>query len=148
MSAAELASNREKSGIGEDLQVKVCAVIPVYRHVQFVWKVYQQLKHHKLHCFIVNDGNSPHDSNKLHAMFESETQATVVDQYPNGGKGMASYKGFCAARDAGFTHALQVDADGQQGFRKLLHSIDDAKKPRPEARQSDREEVCPRQERT
>ncbi|HEY2904142.1 MAG TPA: glycosyltransferase family 2 protein, partial [Polyangia bacterium] len=39
--------------------------------------------------------------------------ARVARRPHNGGKGAAVKTGFQAARDAGFTHALQIDADGQ-----------------------------------
>lgn len=105
--------------------IKVCAVIPVYRHVQFVGEVYERVNSLGLHCFIVNDGNSEADSHALHQRFSGKSGVTVLDQYPNGGKGMAAYKGFQAAQNAGYTHALQVDADGQ-------HCIEDYPKLRAE----------------
>lgn len=96
----------------------VCAVIPVYKHVQFVKRVFDKIQQHKLHCFIINDGNNEADTARLHALFDLEENATLIDRFPNGGKGRASYTGFKAAHASGFTHALQVDADGQ-------HNLDD-----------------------
>ena len=103
--------------------LRVCAVVPVYRHVQFVKQVYDQLQEHKLTCFIVNDGNSEEDSAELKRLFAEEKNAVVIDLYPNSGKGVASYKGFKTALDHGYSHAVQVDADGQHDisdFPKLF----------------------------
>lgn len=98
--------------------IRVCAVIPVYKHVQFVKNVFDKIQAYNLHCFIVNDGNNDEDTAHLHALFDNEKQATLIDQSPNGGKGLASYIGFKAAQAEGYSHALQVDADGQ-------HNLDD-----------------------
>jgi hypothetical protein len=38
---------------------------------------------------------------------------TLIKRLENGGKGMAVLDGFNAAIDLGFTHAIQIDADGQ-----------------------------------
>lgn len=103
--------------------IRVCAVVPVYRHVEFIEQVVNRLREQKLHCVLVNDGNNESDSTKLHALFTDADDVTIVDQYPNQGKGAAAYTGFKAAHSAGYTHALQVDADGQhtiEDFPKLL----------------------------
>lgn len=94
----------------------VCAVIPVYKHVQFVRSVYDRLREHALHCFIVNDGNNEQDSALLHSLFDGEEHVEIIDLYPNQGKGLASFAGFKAAYKQGYTHALQVDADGQHNL--------------------------------
>lgn len=99
--------------------IKLCAVIPVYRHVEFVESVFDRLQEFNLHCFIVNDGNTDDGRDQLHRIFANKSNATLIDQYPNGGKGKASYLGFKYAYESGFTHAVQVDADGQHNIEDL-----------------------------
>ena len=48
----------------------------------------------------------------------------TVDRFDtNRGKGAAVMQGFDLARAAGFTHALQIDADGQHDLSNLAEFI-------------------------
>lgn len=106
---------------------QICAIVPVYRHVAFVGGVVKRLTDQNLNCFLVNDGNSEEDTKTLHKLFENAPNVSVIDQYPNQGKGAAAFTGFKAAAAAGFTHAVQVDADGQ-------HTIEDFPKLRAQSK--------------
>ena len=61
---------------------------------------------------VVDDGSDEATVRQLEALAETEG-FTLVRREENGGKGAAMLTGFEAARDQGYTHALQVDADGQ-----------------------------------
>lgn len=61
---------------------------------------------------VVDDGSDPDQREALHAL--AEAQGFEVLQRPeNRGKGNAVMAGFEHARGLGYTHALQMDADGQ-----------------------------------
>jgi glycosyltransferase involved in cell wall biosynthesis len=61
---------------------------------------------------VVDDGSRGAGRAGVDAILQQGT-ARVVRRDRNGGKGAAVKTGFAAARDLGFTHALQIDADGQ-----------------------------------
>lgn len=91
---------------------KPCAVIPVYNHEQALPPVVSQLHAAGLPCILVDDGSRPSCAAVL------DQQATQANTYllrlpSNQGKGGAVMAGLREATRLGFSHALQVDADGQ-----------------------------------
>ncbi len=91
---------------------KVIAVIPVYNHERAVPAVASALRVHGLTVILVDDGSHDTCRRALEALV-AETGDTLVRLDTNGGKGAAVIAGLRAARAAGYSHALQVDADGQ-----------------------------------
>jgi glycosyltransferase involved in cell wall biosynthesis len=91
---------------------KIIAVIPVFNHERAVPAVAEALRAHGLPVILVDDGSN--DACRL-ALQElvAQTGDRLVRLDVNGGKGAAVIAGLRAARQAGFSHALQVDADGQ-----------------------------------
>ncbi|MFJ3463179.1 glycosyltransferase family 2 protein [Achromobacter spanius] len=96
---------------------KLCAVIPVYNHGGTVAAVVAQLAAHGLPCVLVDDGSEPTCAAVLDAL-AAQPDTQLVRRAVNGGKGAAVQDGLRAAIKLGYTHALQVDADGQ-------HALDD-----------------------
>jgi glycosyltransferase involved in cell wall biosynthesis len=90
----------------------VTAVIPVYEHEHAVPHVVAALQTQGLPIVLVDDGSGESCRRALEELSRS-TGATLVRLPANGGKGAAVIAGLRAAAAAGFTHALQVDADGQ-----------------------------------
>jgi glycosyltransferase involved in cell wall biosynthesis len=69
---------------------------------------------HGLHCILVDDGSSPGCARALDDIASaSPGSVTLVRHALNQGKGAATVTGFRQAALGGYTHALQVDADGQ-----------------------------------
>jgi glycosyltransferase involved in cell wall biosynthesis len=91
---------------------KVIAVIPVFDHERAVPTVAAALRAHGLPVIMVDDGSNETCRRSLENLAAS-TGDRLVRLEVNGGKGAAVIAGLRAARDAGYTHALQVDADGQ-----------------------------------
>lgn len=100
--------------------VNCCAVIPVYNHAHLVGACVRQLRAQGLACVLVNDGGDAEASATLRQLCD-ETGSELCEQFPNGGKGSAVLLGMQRAQCLGFTHALQIDADGQ-------HDVADAAK--------------------
>lgn len=96
---------------------RLCAVIPVYDHGATVAAVHAQLAAHGLPCVLVDDGSAPDCAAVLDAL-ATLPGTHLLRRAGNGGKGAAVQDGLRAARRLGYTHALQVDADGQ-------HALDD-----------------------
>ncbi|WP_374601926.1 glycosyltransferase family 2 protein [Niveibacterium sp.] len=93
--------------------MKCCAVIPVYNHEHAVGGVVAALRAQRLPVLMVDDGSRAECAAVLDALAAADAQVTVLRRQQNGGKGAAVSDGLCAAHAAGYTHALQIDADGQ-----------------------------------
>ncbi len=104
-----------------------CSIIPVYNHEQTVARVLGAVRAAGLPCFLVDDGSGPACASEL-ARLTARTEQTYLLRLPqNRGKGRAVMDGFEAAAARGFTHALQVDADGQHALEDIPRLIDDAR---------------------
>jgi len=100
-------------------RMRTCIIIPVYNHEHAIPRVISRLKGYGIYCLLVNDGSSAACSEVLEACARQESGwLTLLNRAENGGKGAAVIDGFNTAIRLGYTHALQIDADGQ-------HNIDD-----------------------
>jgi glycosyltransferase involved in cell wall biosynthesis len=97
---------------------KVVAVVPVFNHERPVPAVASALRAHGLRVILVDDGSHDTCRRALEAL-TTKTGDTLVRLDVNGGKGAAVIAGLRAARAAGYTHALQVDADGQHDLNDV-----------------------------
>ena len=88
------------------------AVIPVYNHGDAIGGVVARVRESGLRCLLVDDGSSAPCAAVLDELARAPDIALV--RLPvNQGKGGAMMAGLRAAAAAGYTHALQIDADGQ-----------------------------------
>jgi glycosyltransferase involved in cell wall biosynthesis len=93
---------------------RVCMVIPFYNHEGSIAQVVHELKPLGLHCYLVNDGSAARCMPVLDELAHDEAAWLQVIHYqPNQGKGQAVMTGMAAATRDGYTHAAQIDADGQ-----------------------------------
>lgn len=94
--------------------MKACIVVPHYDHFEQFRRYLPELSAPGLPLVVVDDA-SPQSS--LDALAEllakSACDAVLVRHDVNQGKGGAVTTGLRTALDKGFTHALQIDADGQ-----------------------------------
>lgn len=100
--------------------MKIAVVVPVYNHGEPLRAVAARLAEFSLPVFVVDDG-SDEPTKRAIAETTARYRMTVVTLHSNGGKGSAVMAGLRAAAQQGFTHAVQVDADGQ-------HDLDDLPK--------------------
>jgi len=92
----------------------VCVVIPVYNHERAVAAVVKEVLAQRLPCILVEDGSDSACANLLDALTAAHPEGIVLVRNPvNLGKGGAVMAGIRRAARDGFSHALQVDADGQ-----------------------------------
>jgi glycosyltransferase involved in cell wall biosynthesis len=90
------------------------AVVPVYNHPATIVAVAEQILSHGLRCILVDDGSEPHCARTLQELAAAyPAQVTLVRLPRNQGKGAAVAAGFHAAAARGYSHVLQIDADGQ-----------------------------------
>ena len=88
------------------------AVIPVYNHGEAIGGVVARVRDGGLRCVLVDDGSSASCAAVLDVLARSP-DVVLVRLPRNQGKGGAMMAGLRAAAAAGYTHALQIDADGQ-----------------------------------
>lgn len=90
-----------------------CIVIPVYNHGASTAALTERLAKYGLPLIIVNDGSDADCTAILHSLTVDRDWIDVIDHGENQGKGGAVMTGLKAAHARGFSHALQIDADGQ-----------------------------------
>lgn len=95
------------------MEFNPCAVVPVYRHENTVRDVIEKLVALKLPVIIIDDGNTCEALHVLKKISQEFPGVIVISHQVNMGKGGAVCSGLREAFRLGFTHALQVDADGQ-----------------------------------
>jgi len=95
-----------------------CAVIPTYDNPRTIEKVVDAVRAHLPDVIVVDDGGGPEAKAAL-ARVARRDRVHVRTRAVNGGKGAAVKDGLRYALAEGFTHALQVDADGQHAVEDI-----------------------------
>ena len=91
-----------------------CVVIPVYNHEQAIGAVVQGVLEQNLPCILVDDGSGPACASVLDELAAAAPGQITLLRHPNNrGKGGAVLTAVRYAAQAGFSHAVQIDADGQ-----------------------------------
>jgi len=108
--------------------MKPCIIIPVYNHEHAIVHVIANVKQYGIPCLLVNDGSSAACSAVLENLAQQETNwLTLINRAENGGKGAAVLDGFNKAIQLGYTHALQIDADGQHNVHDIPRFLEAAR---------------------
>jgi glycosyltransferase involved in cell wall biosynthesis len=93
--------------------VKVCLLIPIFDHGEQIRGVLDSLARHDLPCLVVDDGSGPATRAVLDAAEKDLPWVDVHHRDRNGGRGAALETGYRWASRRGYSHAIQLDADGQ-----------------------------------
>ncbi|WP_421293217.1 glycosyltransferase family 2 protein [Aeromonas taiwanensis] len=96
-----------------------CILIPCYNHAEPLAPVLTRLAEFGLPCLLVDDGSEPVAAAALDALAAQHPWVTLLRHPHNQGKGGAVMTGLRRAHELGFSHALQVDADGQHDLADL-----------------------------
>ena len=96
---------------------KPAVVIPVYNHPGTIARVVREAQKLRVPIYLVDDGSNEETRLEIDAL--AGPSVTVLRHRKNRGKGAAVSTGMRAAKKAGFTHALQVDADAQHDLAQL-----------------------------
>lgn len=115
--------------------MNLCAIVPSHDHAQVIGTVVARLRAAGLPVFVIDDGSGPDAARVIAALDDPAAQVWVHRLPVNQGKGAAVMAGFARAGAAGFTHAVQVDADGQ-------HDLDALPALLAAARQDPRAVIC------
>ena len=90
-----------------------CLLIPIYNHGESIGATVARLLAYELPILIVDDGSDAATQRVLERLAAAYPQIRLSHRAQNGGKGAAVMDGMRQALAAGYSHALQIDADGQ-----------------------------------
>lgn len=90
-----------------------CIVVPHFNHDEQLQNVLSEIKKIELPVIIVDDGSEEKSYAAVRSMTDGRSELMLSRIPSNTGKGAAVIHGIRIARDRGFTHAIQIDADGQ-----------------------------------
>jgi len=96
-----------------------CVVIPCYNHGAMMAQVLTRLIPLNVACVVVDDGSDGETRRELERLAQQYPSVTLVRLPENAGKGAAVIAGLQHAASAGFTHAVQLDADGQHAIEDI-----------------------------
>jgi glycosyltransferase involved in cell wall biosynthesis len=105
---------------------KPCILIPVYDHEGPLPGIVERLQASGLACFLVDDGSGASCAAVLRGLAERYPKVRLLRHEANRGKGGAVKTGLLAARRQGYSHAIQIDADGQHELNDLQRFLDAA----------------------
>jgi predicted LPLAT superfamily acyltransferase len=114
------------------MSFRPCIVIPIYNHKATIGAVVARLAPYGLPLFIVDDGSDEATQAVLRDLAARQPLVRNFRLSENGGKGAAVMVGFREAHRAGFSHALQIDADGQHDIADVQRFLERSR-ARPEA---------------
>lgn len=100
------------AGSGRD-PFDACLLIPIFDHAITIPGVVESLASARLPLVIVDDGSGPATRKALDGIAREHAWVEVVHHLKNRGKGAALATGYRIARDRGFSHVVQLDADAQ-----------------------------------
>lgn len=112
------------------MTVSVCALIPHFNHSLAVGKVIGALRASGLEVLVIDDASDPVHRERLDRL--AGPAVRVLHRDVNGGKGAAVLDGLRSAWLRGYTHVLQIDADGQHDTGDIPQLLAEAK-AHPEA---------------
>ncbi|HCG6168877.1 TPA: glycosyltransferase family 2 protein [Vibrio parahaemolyticus] len=95
-----------------------CFLIPCYNHGSTIADVVASLSSFDLPVLVVDDGSNEDTKQALSALSE-QGLIKLISLSENQGKGGAVMAGLHQAHQLGFTHTIQIDADGQHDLEAL-----------------------------
>lgn len=110
-------------------EFRVCAIIPTLNHYKALAKVVEDIQKSVRDVIIIDDGSNFDARDAIQIIGKSFNSVEILRHSMNMGKGAALRTGFNRAQVRGFTHALQIDADGQHDLNdtnKLLEASKNA----------------------
>lgn len=103
-------------------------LIPVYNHEHAIGQTLDSVLGHGLDVLLVDDGSDAGCARVLTGLRDLHADRVTLLRLPrNGGKGAAVKAGLRALHDWGYSHALQVDADGQHDIGDMPGMLEAAR---------------------
>lgn len=97
-----------------------CALIPTYNHVGALDRILARLSELSLPAIVVDDGNALEAARRIEQICKDHGGTERLRHEFNEGKGFAVLRGLARAAERGFSHAIQIDADGQHDIARVV----------------------------
>jgi len=98
--------------------MKPVIIVPCFNHADAFASVANKLINFEIPVIVIDDGSCNEQSKKIKNIC-SKHKFLYIKKTINGGKGSAMISGFQTAISKEFSHALQIDADGQHDIRDI-----------------------------
>ncbi|MGY6276222.1 glycosyltransferase family 2 protein [Methylomonas sp. MgM2] len=108
-------------------EFRPCLLIPVYNHEQPLPRIVESLASFGLPCLLVDDGSRASCAKIIENLAERYSWLQSLRHQTNRGKGGAVKTGILWARTQGYSHAVQIDADGQHDLNDLNKFLEAAR---------------------
>ncbi len=107
---------------------KPCAIVPVYNHAYAVQNVIRTILAMNIPVLLVDDGSDDECRSILETAADHDAGVYLLRLPENRGKGAAVKAGLITAAEQGYSHAIQIDADGQHNVGDATAFLDAAKR--------------------
>lgn len=112
-----------------------CIVVPVFNHHHKLAELLAAIALHDIPVIMIDDGSETSSKKKIKQISAQHPRVTLYHLPENLGKGGAVMAGLAHAFEAGYSHAIQVDADYQ-------HNMDDVPKFIEQSEQHPQALIC------
>jgi glycosyltransferase involved in cell wall biosynthesis len=99
-------------------EFRCCAIVPTFDNPETIRRVVEEIRSQVPDVLVVDDGSAAAGREACDALARAGL-ARVFRLEKNRGKGAAVQRGLREAAAAGFTHAFQIDADGQHDLGEI-----------------------------
>ena len=109
--------------------MRFCLIIPHYDHLEQFSKILPRLVEQGFPLVVIDDASPQDCFEALKVLLDEYAHDVLLVRHEqNQGKGGAVITGLKTAKEAGFSHALQVDADGQHDIEGITALVAQAKR--------------------
>lgn len=105
---------------------RACGLVPVFNNERTIQEVVTDIRAQSLPCIVINDGSDDDTRNIIERLAQSDDSIHLISFKKNQGKGAAVLAGLSRADELGYTHALQIDADGQHNIADVPKYLETA----------------------
>lgn len=102
-----------------------CLLVPVYDHGRELRSLADALAKYDLPCLVVDDGSREATREALATLAYEHPWISLHRRPENGGRGAALKTGYRLAASQGYSHAVQLDADGQHDANDVPRFLDE-----------------------
>ncbi|MGB0935871.1 MAG: glycosyltransferase family 2 protein [Colwellia sp.] len=102
-------------------------IVPNYNHPVEIESTINALSEFQLPIILVDDGSDQHTKEVLEDIAQKQSNITLIRHNENQGKGSAVQTGLKRAIEENWSHAIQIDADGQHNLNDIELFIETSK---------------------
>tara|TARA_R110001583_G_scaffold27021_5_gene96957 strand:- start:13974 stop:14732 length:759 start_codon:yes stop_codon:yes gene_type:complete len=104
--------------------VSYCFIIPCYNHSTTLQATLTGLQPYHLPIVVIDDGSAAEHGVRIRQVCDGFNNVELLTKTVNAGKGAAVISAIQLASQRGYSHALQVDADGQHNLNDIPRLIE------------------------